>query len=811
MRTSSARAILPALLALAAVVSAQDTEISLPVTIEAPAFVRTISATVRVDASGELLAVDGPRILATVDGVVAAATERSLVRAAGDGWLTVQELADAGLPVDWDAATLTTTVRVPMDVTALQPFDITARRRLPPYQRVAPARFSVALPQWGELSQLFPQGRPAVTSYRWEASPAISLLSWVLEGSLTGSGSDAAGQEPTFEYSGVRLIRDWDGPGIRLQLGQIAPPPAGPDAGRPLLGAAIDNVRADNERTTVEALFDEPFVVDAPGTLEIELNGRRIRSEPVVPGRYELGNLAVPPGTNVVTVIYRREDGTEERTDLVIPYGGGLVKPGRLAYAGAAGVVEEDLGRPAGYGLLRYGVSSVVTAGVSAGATTTGVEVGLDGTAATRIGQFSLAGYGTTGRGGTLGWAARGGYRLNPAAQSWVPVLGVSAEYRTARYGVPELFQGGVDRAWQVTSSVSQRIPGSLGLSVSHVYRSYHDDIDPSSFLYGSLSRRFGGGVSARIGGFVDLEAPDTWGLGLVVTWQSSRRGISAGGSVDARTQVADLSVSAVGTGRLSATAGVRAIDPITATVDGGSATVRYAGSRIEVGGRGSVSFADAAGPGDLAVDSLRWGARLGLGLYFADGAFSIARPVRGAVALVRPDRDLPAESVSVERRSGSGARPHRSGFLGAAVVGPLPDTQATPIVVTVPGLPVDYSLGATSFIVDPRYRSATVLTITSTRRYYVRGTLVGADGTPVEYVGLRITPRFEPPEAAADIALGGTSFTDETGLFESYDLIPGEYEGVLLDGSQRRFAFTVRQQDAPLVELGPISVGGEE
>ena len=776
------------------------TEIPVPVILTTPTSRRQLSADARLDEAMNLVSLRSAGLVDALAQELGDRYRRNVSALAPSEWISREGLEELGLELGFDAARLEVQVSIPLELTRVQDLDIYRPRPVPAFAPVAPASFSAALPFWldgGVVSRR--ESDPAV-DLESRLYPAVQLHSWVLESTLSVTRS----QEATdLEVDDTRLVHTWPESRLRVQAGQVVPATRGLQVPKELLAVSLDNLQADNDRSVIPALFDRPLVVDAPGTLDVLVNGRKVRSVPVQPGQYNLQSLPVSAGVNTVEVVYRRDSGGEERFELVVPYAGGLVEPGAVSFAVAAGVEESEQERPAASGFVRYGLRRGFTVGVLADASTRGTQAGAELTAASPLGETSLAGYGSADIDNAPGWAARAGHRVSFLGRPFAPVASVAVEYRDPSFVRPSPDGTPAAQAWQVTSSMSQLLPGDVSVIVSHVYRNYHDGGTATSFLYGTMARRIGRSVTARVSGFVDLEdAGEQWGVTLGVVWQAPRRSLSSTASGDLRNSTVDLGVTARrdGSTSLAGNLGVQDVSYTQPGIGGVFADGRVAAARFDSSLRSSASFEN----GDY--QSLSTTARFGSGLYLAGGSFAVARPIRGAFALVRPGDGVPTDTVLV-RRGLRGGAPLRSGVLGSAVVGPLEAYSPEGLVVDVPGIPADYSLRETEFLVESDYRSGTAIVVEASPELYVRGVLLDENGDPVPFVGIEV---FAQHANARELV--APAFSDETGSFDAYGLLPGEYRGRLQDGSGREFRFSVPTGEGPLVEIGEIELsGGEE
>ncbi|TVR73810.1 MAG: hypothetical protein EA427_01875 [Spirochaetaceae bacterium] len=787
-----------------AVTTGMLVEIPLPLTIVAGSERTRPVLKARINDAMQLVSVEAAPVLAALTETVLPNILENLTRAAEDGWLTPEELGAQGFTLDFDRHQLSAQLRVPLTALGTQTLHLYQPRRLPGFAVARNADIALGVPAWTQYRASHRSEGNSISAVSMRASPGLHLYSWVLESDLQVEWAHLEEErDPDLSAENTRLVRFWEDSGHRLQAGQFVQFTRGLQVPTQLLGVSFDNLEADTGRRFYPSLLDRPLMVDEAGTIDVYLNERRIRSFPVQPGQYELQDLPLPSGINRARVEYTRAGGGVEEYELIIPHAGGILKQGAFSYALALGVREEDLEVPAGSGFLRYGLAETLTAGVLLEGSSQGGQAGAELVAATPIGEPLVAGYGSLDDELTPGWAAQAGYRLVLPGRPRLPLFATTVEYRSSTNMAAR-------QAWQVSSSLSQTLPGEVGLSLGHLYRTFHDDSRITSTLFATLSRNLGPRLGLRVTGTVDTTDPEEqWGVRITVSSRAARRNLSGTATIDAREATMDLSGAATRPGPVTLSAGARAstISLDEGTLGGVSGTARAAGARFDASGSAGITLTEGDSLADQEIRGGNYAIQFGSGLYMADGALALGAPTRSSFALVRPDRDLPTRTVIVRR--GGASLPRESGSLGPAFLPNLSPGAQLPITVDVPELPADYSLGRTQFILAPGYRSGTTITIVSLQRLYVRARILDENGRGLAYKGMVVSPLFEIPEELEDQPPGGPSFTDDDGTFEVYGLVPGEYSLVLRDGTERRAVFTVPADPGPLVILDDIRLQG--
>lgn len=780
----------------------EQQQVPVPLRIVLPSGSRSVVTNAIIDSDLTLQSVESAQFLADSEIPWESSTGIKLEEAASDGRLTIAELEHIGFTVHFDPTELSVEIIVPTEALGTQELYVYQRRTLPDYPDAPIATFSAGFPFWLRLNQLHSRNSDPLSTVTFATEPAVSYRSWILESApsvkrtIRGDGTETE-TETEFELENTRLVRTWDERKLRLQAGQVLQFSRGLQLSEPLLGVSVDNLQADTERVLVPLLFDRPLDVTSQGTIDVFINGRRSRSFRVEPGRYMIRDVPLAAGINSIRVEYTDAAGNVESYDLISPHTSGLLDKGSFQYALSAGVEEETPDRPGAAGFLRYGISDRITAGTMIDVSTRGTQGGLDVNTALPFAEVSGGAFISADEEGHLGWAGSTSLRFQLLGRQDLPVLSTGVEYRDPGFIRPNPSGRSIGQSWQVTTGLSQALPGRIGLVAGHVYRAYHEEADSSSFLYGGLVRTLSPRFTLKVSGFVDFERPqDQWGLAITVSARSITRNLT--GNVAYNVKNATLDASGAGgydgAVTVNGSLGVQDIGLDTGRLGGVNGSVRAAHHRFDLSANGIVTMDQAGTLSDQQYSTVRYAVDAGAGLYYADGAFAVARPLTSAFALVRPDPDLPVDAVYIDRHGRSYGR---SGLLGAAVLGPLQPGIPETVSLSVPGVPADFALTPTDYIVTPRYRTGTAITVGTLRELYVRGRLLDADGKEVPYVGLTVT--------SDETGEPQSSFTDEAGTFDVYQLKPGRYRAVLADGSGRFFVIDVPDVPGPLVELGTV------
>jgi outer membrane usher protein FimD/PapC len=295
----------------------------------------------------------------------------------------------------------------------------------------------------------------------------------------------------------------------------------------------------------------------------------------------------------------------------------------------------------------------------------------------------------------------------------------------------------------------------------------FYDTGERSTSLFAGFGKQIGGSTSLRVSGSRLYEGDqESWGVQIsLVSRPFGGRG-SYGTTYNARREELDLAGAYGLEGRRAdGTIGVKAQGLDTESYEPRSVSGSFQGSLPQAEGYFAATSTTVGGGISGAPESVRLTGQVGTGLYFADGLLGFGRPSTDSFVLVGKSRTLAGGEILVNPTD-RGAEA-RSGIIGAATLPSVGEYRAKPIRAEVSGVPVDYALGPTAYIVESGHRTGTAIRITGSKLLYGTGRLLDETGAPV---ALQV---FEVRRKDQRVL---SSFTDEEGRFLLYDLEPGEY-----------------------------------
>lgn len=780
--------------------------LSIPVEIAGVA-ARSLEA--RFSPEQELLALDRFGLVEALRGELAPALLDELSDADAP-WVSPAELQELGLGVDYDRSRLSVSVTVPLEIRPLQELSVARRSRSRPYPELSPARGSASLILRSRLdhSYLVDSGE-SLLDVEAQIGPAISFSSATAEVDMT---LDSGGDTP-FRVDTARVLVDFPGAGLRGLLGDVRYSVRGFQSRVPVVGVTVQTEDALTGGGAVRSGGATLFDLDEPAEARFVVNGRTVRTERLAPGRYSISDFPLLPGINDVTVILENESGERTVISDTVPFAARLLAPGEQDYAGAVGFPRWTPADTLLSGYYYRGLLPALTAGAYAQASLERQLLGVGGVLASPGGTIRLDLAGSRDADGRLAPGALGEYRLSLPGRPWLPSLSLLGEYRgdsfaalsMAETDVPEADAAAAAQAarWSLTSSLSQRLPLGLRLNLSGRYRLYREPRPQSLALSAVLSRGFGRNVTMNISTTARRVGADwSWGARIFVSASGPRPATTVSWVQDVAESRSDVRLSGArqtGIGKLSLSGSATGLPPTTAGGESLGGSVRLAAERFELSASERITLGDRGHDRLPGLERLNSSLSVGTGLYFADGALAFGPPARGGFVLAQALEALPIEGLGLG--SGSAAEQVGSGLFGAAVLAGLTPYQPQSVHLDLIGLPIDYSVGPTSFTVTPGYRRGTVVPVRAEQFLYARGRLVDGEGEGVALRALNVLR----PEASAEAPPVTTSFTDEQGFFELYELGPGRYRLASPGGEFRSQAFNLSGEGEGMRELGEI------
>ncbi len=697
-----------------------------------------------------------------------------------EGELTQPDALDPlGIQIrfDWDELALIATVP-PL---ARRPERISLRGRPPVPQGtpVSPAPFSI-------IANLDLWSRYTYESALFEIALTPDLAASIYGAVVEVRSGIRTGDAPFF-VDHARASWDFASIGYRIQGGDLVYRGSQLQNATRLTGVGF--FQEDSIALPGNAVSDviERFYLAEDASVSVFVNESRVHRRTLDAGNYELSDLPLGDGINTILVVW--EDTEERLVELVIPYDSELLDAGEFDAGVALAIAELQFARPVIVGYQYYGLTPQLTIGSRQGIELLDLQVdaGLNATLATRAGSFILEpslGFGPQSR-LVLDIPLRYSF-LNSSPSSYLS-FGLSGAYRSARA------QDGATTTHTVSANGYVNFALPDGFSVTPRLSYVYGQLDSPHVVEGRValrrSLRGGSTVSADLGLRWDSEPSFLARVTYSASFPDAQQNLFLQQDLEAQELTAYWSRYA-GESAQDIDYSVSAKVPVDfAEVMNVSGRVGY----ISPWFRGSLSHGLT---GIVEASDLRNSTSVSAqtALVYADDTFGVSLPVNDSFVIVVPGETLADQPVLVSR---SGARADLTLDGSSGVMGDL--SSYSPVAIRVQ--PEEILLGLEQselvYVVDPGYRSGTVIRAEPTRNIYAGGVLLDENDEPIVYA----LGRYE-----SDLEDSGEFFTDEGGYFEIYGLGPGRYTLLISNGAEYRFAVTIPPEANEYVDLGEIS-----
>lgn len=787
-------------------------QINLPVLIDdrnlGDVGVRLVGEEASIDAE-RLIAVLAPELTADViDGLRAkAANGRIDPRSASSPQLTIkfnQQLLQIEVSTPGSARQLRE-IRYGYDTTALDNTKVSA-----------PSRFSAF------VSPTF------AGSYVWEDSIARPTGFETFGGSLLAGGrvggergiaiqsrhSFAFRNGPGFTRDETFLIYDDLKRLIRLTAGDIVPRGTGFQSVPIMAGLTVERFFGLEPDRLFRPVGNSTFQLERPSTVEIRINGVTQRDIFLQPGRYNLRDLPLVQGSNLVDLVIRDDTGQERIISEQNFFDFDLLAPGIIDFSASVGVRSSFGTRAPNYSsdpiltaFARRGLSQSVTAGFDVQASEDGANGGLAALWSSPIGVFQLDAAASQYKRYGSGIASALNYKLagtlgSTGARYSVDLRGEyrSANFATANDEAPLLGPVLNQPTSIFLNARAQAFFGKFSMNGSASYskgRGLREDT--KSALFGanySISPRLTVGGFAR---HIDDGLRKDTGFVFQVFWRPGRdRDVRA--RYDTSTREAQLTYRKTAprtVGGLSYSIDAIRNDDIDLLALSGDAF--YTGNRFEANVRHELNSDASFSSADRRQITR---ANVGTSIVFADGDLAIGRPVREAFAIIKAHPTLKGKTIKVDPTERGYVA--KSDGLGPAVNVDISSYARRSINFSVDDLTPGYDLGTGEFTIRPPYFGGYSFVVGSDASYSVLGRLNDREGKPIAFA----SGKFTPVGQVDDTPL--LTFTNRTGRLAATSLRPGKYiltidgvpsfskEVTIIEGKQTLIDIGIIEVDAP-------------
>lgn len=759
---------------------------------------------VRVAETGQLLAFIGPDIIEMLRPlVVPSMIERLESSRTAEGLLPLARLADVGITAEYSASELALRILIPFELR--QPAALSIATRQPPdeHMPIRPAANVSAYVNLRVADDFLLRGNPGEDKGRQPAIIDFDGAARMLGATFEWTATYREKSANPWHRGNLRLVKDFPSSRNRLTIGDLNYNTAGFQEFQQAGGISFArNFNLQPYRIST-SMAERAFTLTRRSEVDVLVNGRRVRTVILEPGRYNLRDLPLATGTNDITMRITDEVGRVETIRFPFVFDTNLLARGEQDFSYTLGVHSRDTlggknydrGEPVLSAFHSVGVSENLTLGANLQAMKHHGVFGAEARLGTPFGVFrgdvalSQSDYAPTGM------AARLQYRFTEPStpESLNRNLLASLIWRSASFAPLGITEPSNPIAFDIGAAYGQKLPydwfGSTGVSMQ-----LNRDGDPETRAVDfSVGRQIGHSIHFDILGRLE----DRRNLGtetsvlLTLSWVPfrSRHRVTVQQDLPDRSTYVDWNYTPA-----EVLEGIQSNISAEWSPEEGRKRIRadlsYVDYRFEAQVRHCERFCTKTLPARRNT-----GIRFGTALVFADGHIALSRPISDSFAMVVRHPMLKGREVHVNSVNG---RPQaRADSLGPAVLPRLPSYFVQRVTLDVPDLPQGYDLGDQLFNVQPDYRSGTVIPIGTGATALVEGTLVDDSGRPVALQFGTIISRDMPAREPKGF------FTDAEGRFSLSGLPPGHYE-LRLEAASEAFV----EFDVPMGVSGTYAAG---
>jgi len=569
------------------------------------------------------------------------------------------------------------------------------------------------------------------------------------------------------------------------------------------------------------------FELERPSTIEVRINGITRREITLPPGRYDLADLPLTQGSNILELVIRDDLGREQTISDQNFYDFGLLEKGIFDFSLAGGVKTRQGQRGPVYtdepiitAFIRRGMTKNLTMEANLQGDRNGINGGLGALLASSIGTWRLEGALSDYKGLGTGYAGEIAYRLSGLsnADGWRYSLSASARQISSGFAAVQSAQADFIGPIDINTGV---IGGNSGLTnrngklttfngsgrlskdrwsliASANYTMASGGFDRQTFIGGltyqlldnvsisALARHTDDGIKKQDSGIFQVNWRPGQGQDFRVSYDTAFQQLDARYSKSAIARVGALNYS------------VNSQNNFEQDTNNLSGNLFYTGNRFD----GSLDHSILQTPDGGFVQNTR--ATIGTSIAMVDGAFGIGRPIENSFVIFDPHESL--ENNSFILNPTEAGHQGRSDFLGSPMLSEGGAFGRRTTYYDVEDLPIGYDLGSGQFTTSPPIFSGYKVKIGSGASFTMIGRVLKAEtGQIMPYIGGKLE-RLDGDEAGETYS----AFTNRNGRLAATGLMPGRYKLKLFTEPGYSQDVVIPDTPNPLVDIGEIRVETE-
>jgi len=630
---------------------------------------------------------------------------------------------------------------------------------------------------------------------------AATMFGTTLEGVATYRSGAVSG----WSRGDVRFVRDFSESRIRATAGDLRYGLDGFQSFYQLGGIAIGReFRLQPYRASTPA-GETTLLVERRSRVDVMVNGRRLETLNIAPGRYNVRDFPFAPGANDISLRITDEVGRVQTLNFPFIYDSTVLADGEHDFHYAAGFQTTstqngrtyDTQRPLFSFYHTFGLTDQFTLGANAQAASRDQMGGLEARWATRLGTLR----------GDVGMSSAASRATGYAARLQYRYLDTIGEFSSGR--TMELSVGYRSKSFAAVGTPIARNPVSVNVGgrygqrlIASIYgaagftwqvgrdvtrNAYSADISVSSPIARGLNAYF---LFSR--GRPSVGPTDNR-IFAAISWFPGT-GHSVSSTHDTRTDTSRLQW------HYHPSRPVQALETdVLAERNPGTSTLRaeanYTGYRFRAG----VFHSRENDRTGRSTDQQRTSLTFGSALAFADGHFGISRPIADSFALIVPHPALSKQRIEVNPAPRTPQA--LTDFFGTAILPDLSSYYRQQVLLDAPELPDGLDLGQDFYTIEPRYRSGTVIPAGTGATVLVEANFVDFANRPLGLELGFVTVAALPDRDPIDF------FTSDAGRMRVAGVAPGTITIQFRNYPQSPVTIQIPQGTTGVFDAGTVSV----
>jgi outer membrane usher protein len=718
---------------------------------------------------------------------------------AGRGTVTAADFEASGVGVSYDPQTLELKLAIAPERRAsrsvmVSPMD---RDRIGTFAK--PAGFSAYVNVRGSLDYLHNGPNDGFGDPVFFLDGATRIGGVVLE---SEAFYQPGSRNPDFQRQGSRMVIDDTNNLLRWSAGDLQTVSRGFQSAPDIAGLSVFRSYSTLQpQQIVRPRGDRSFRLDRPSTVEVQVNGQIVRRLQLNPGVYNLRDFPFTQGANDIKLNIQDDTGRTELLRFNVFLDQSQLAKGLSEFGLYAGV-DAPLGRRGpNYtddftmsGFFRHGLSDAATVGFNIQADKNVEMAGVEGVFGTALGTISLNFSLSEIKDAGTGYASVTTFqRLIQRGDGRTDSLNLAFETRSKNFGPAGTITPNNPYKWEASGGYSHAFNDRLYGGVDARYSRARGGPRDAQTYRATMGYRISSTASLTADTRYERDNFGSRVSGLLSLNVRLGRFTSARADYDTRNNRSRLSLQTLqgqGVGSFNLSADVERSDNSAGT----SVNANYFANRAELGFSHFGTYTDSFG----RSIAQRSAVRAATSFAFADGAFSIGRPIYDSFAIVKGHRSLKGTNIAVEPTPHG--RTADTGMLNAATQPNLSSYSERTVSVDAPQAPGGFDLGQGAYRAFPPYKSGYVFTVGSEYSVTAMGRLLNEDGEPISLLTGRATELAKPDQPAL------TVFTNREGKFGITGLRPGKWRIEMLDDRKSVFEITIADNAEGAVKIGDLT-----